>query len=263
MFALSFNEYKNYNNLSEAFTFSADIIICSILISAVVSVIFIIVFAALINLFKGIIINIFSDTMIIFNIFILSVFYIFSFTPFIIYFIYKRNTNNISIYLSRIMMYISLYKIVKYLFLIIVPIIPYSSPYDIRVNFALYNVALAIGAVNLFFVRMDYKSNVLTKIIYIVFPFISLIFNIVILTSTVYRIKEYGISPSKLTLICTNTIMLIHFILIILDNIKALKKLKGIKNIKDIIFVKDRSYYVYVYGIFAFIVCFIMPLFYA
>lgn len=262
IFALSFNQYKNYKDINQAFTFSANIMILTSIIPAIISVMFMMLFAAVINLFKGIITNIFNDTLIIFNVFILSVFYIFAFTPFIIYFLYKKDVKNISIYFSRIIMYMSLYNIIKHLFSIIVPIISYSSPYDIRINFIIYNVALAIGAVNLFFVRMDYKSSIFTKLVYIVFPVIAFIFNIIILTSTIYRIKEYGISPNKLTLILTNIIMLIHFILIIFDNIKSLKKLDSIKNIKDIILTNNRSYYVYVYGIIAFIVCFIMPLFY-
>ncbi|ELV05303.1 hypothetical protein H263_11070, partial [Brachyspira hampsonii 30599] len=161
-----------------------------------------------------------------------------------------------------IIMYISLYNMFKHLFSIIVPIIPYSSPYDIRSNFIIYNVALAIGAVNLFFVRIDYKASIFTKIVYIIFPLIAFIFNMIIFSSLIYRIKEYGISPNKLTLIFTNIIILIHFILIIFDNIKSLKKLGSMKNIKDIILTNNRSCYVYVYGIIAFIVCFIMPLFY-
>ncbi|WP_297297945.1 hypothetical protein [uncultured Brachyspira sp.] len=262
MFALSFNQYRNYKDINKAFTFSANIMIITSIIPAIISLMFMMIFAGVINLFKGIIINILPDTTIIFYIFILAVFYIFAFTPFVIYFIYKKDVKNISIYFSRIIMYISLYNIVKHLFSIILPMIAYSSPYDIRVNFIIYNVALAIGAVNLFFVRMDYKSSIFTKLVYIVFSVIAFIFNIIILTSTIYRIKEYGISPNKLTLIFTNIIMLIHFILIILDNIKSLKKLESIKNIKDIILTNNRSYYVYVYGIIAFIVCFIMPLFY-
>ena len=262
MFALSFNNYKNYKDINHAFTFSANIMILTSIIPAIISVMFMMFFAGVINLFKGIIINIFDDTLIVFNVFILSIFYIFAFTPFVIYFLYKKDVKNISIYFSRIIMYISLYNIVKHLFSIIIPMIPYSSPYDIRINFIIYNVALAIGAVNLFFVRMDYKSSIFTKLVYIVFPVIAFIFNIIIFTSTIYRIKEYGISPNKLTLIFTNIIMLIHFILIIFDNIKSLKKLNSIKNIKDIILTNNRSYYVYVYGIIAFIVCFIMPLFY-
>ena len=262
IFALSFNQYKNYKDINQAFTFSANIMILTSIIPAIISVMFMMLFAAVINLFKGIITNIFNDTLIIFNVFILSVFYIFAFTPFIIYFLYKKDVKNISIYFSRIIMYMSLYNIIKHLFSIIVPIISYSSPYDIRINFIIYNVALTIGAVNLFFIRMDYKSSILTKLVYIVFLVIAFIFNIIIFTSTIYRIKEYGISPNKLTLILTNIIMLIHFILIIFDNIKSLKKLDSIKNIKDIILTNNRSYYVYVYGIIAFIVCFIMPLFY-
>lgn len=261
IFALSFNQYKNYKDINQAFTFSANIMIITS-IPAIISIMFMMFFAGVINLFKGIIINIFDDTLIVFNVFILSVFYIFAFTPFIIYFLYKKDVKNISIYFSRMIMYMSLYNIIKHLFSIIVPIISYSSPYDIRINFIIYNVALTIGVVNLFFVRMDYKSSIFTKLVYIVFPVIAFIFNIIILTSTIYRIKEYGISPNKLTLILTNIIMLIHFILIIFDNIKSLKKLDSIKNIKDIILTNNRSYYVYVYGIIAFIVCFIMPLFY-
>ncbi|OEJ14526.1 hypothetical protein BFL38_06785 [Brachyspira hampsonii] len=262
MFALSFNEYKNYKDINQAFTFSANIMILTSIIPAIISVMFMMFFAVVINLLKGIIINIFDNTLIVFNVFILSVFYIFAFTPFIIYFIYKKDVKNISIYFSRIIMYISLYNIVKHLFSIIVPITPYSSPYDIRINFIIYNVALAIGTVNLFFVRIDYKASIFTKIVYIIFPVIAFIFNIIILISTIYRIKEYGTSPNKLTLLFTNIIMLIHFILIIFDNIKSLKKLDSIKNIKDIILTSNRSHYVYVYGIIAFIVCFIMPLFY-
>ena len=44
---------------------------------------------------------------------------------------------------------------------------------------------------------MDYKSSIFTKLVYIVFPVIAFIFNIIILTSTIYRIKEYGISPNS------------------------------------------------------------------
>nr|WP_270818289.1 hypothetical protein [Brachyspira hyodysenteriae] len=53
-----------------------------------------------------------------------------------------------------------IYNIIKYLFTILVPIMPYSSPYDIRINFIIYRIAaLAIGAVNLFFAYMDYKAS--------------------------------------------------------------------------------------------------------
>ncbi|MEI0517734.1 hypothetical protein [Brachyspira murdochii] len=262
MTALSFNEYKNYKNISEVFTFSANMIIYSIFYSIFSSIIFMIVFVLIINLFKDFFINTFSDTFLIINTFVLFIFYIFAFTPFIIYNIYKKDMKhkNISIYFSRIIMYISLYNIVKYLFTMYMP---YNSPYDIRINFILYNAALAIGAVNLFFVRIDYKASILTKIVYIIFPVIAFIFNIIMLTSTIYRIKEYRISPNKLTLLFTNIIMLVHFLLIIIDNIKSLKKLGSIKNIKSIILTNNRSCYVlYIYGIIAFIVCFIIPLFY-
>ena len=261
IFALSYNGYKDYKNISEVFTFAANTIIFSLLFFAALSFISSAIFLIVISLLKDFIIKFFSDTSIILNIFILLIFYIFALSPFIIFGIYKKDikNNNISIFLSRIMMYISLYNIIKYLFSMI---IPYNNPYDIRINFILYNIALSIAAVNLFFVRIDYKSSILTKLVYLIFPIIAIIFNIIIFTSLVYRIKEYGISPNKLTLIGTNLIILFHFALILFDNIKSLRKLNSIKNIKYIVITNNRSYYVYIYGILAFIVCFVIPLLY-
>ena len=261
IFALSYNGYKDYKNISEVFTFAANTMIFSLLFFAALSFISSAIFLIVISLLKDFIIKFFSDTSIILNIFILLIFYIFALSPFIIFGIYKKEikNNNISIFLSRIMMYISLYNIIKYLFSMI---IPYNNPYDIRINFILYNIALSIAAVNLFFVRIDYKSSILTKLVYLIFPIIAIIFNIIIFTSLVYRIKEYGISPNKLTLIGTNLMILFHFALILFDNIKSLRKLNSIKNIKYIVITNNRSYYVYIYGILAFIVCFVIPLLY-
>ena len=56
--------------------------------------------------------------------------------------------------------------------------------------------------------------------------------------------------------------ILFHFALILFDNIKSLRKLNSIKNIKYIVITNNRSYYVYIYGILAFIVCFVIPLLY-
>ena len=177
IFALSYNGYKDYKNISEVFTFAANTMIFSLLFFAALSFISSAIFLIVISLLKDFIIKFFSDTSIILNIFILLIFYIFALSPFIIFGIYKKDikNNNISIFLSRIMMYISLYNIIKYLFSMI---IPYNNPYDIRINFILYNIALSIAAVNLFFVRIDYKSSILTKLVYLIFPIIAIIFNI-------------------------------------------------------------------------------------
>lgn len=78
MTALSFNEYKNYNNISEVFTFSANMIIYSVFYYIFSSVIFMIVFVFIINLFKDFFINTFSDTYLIINTFVLFIFYIFA-----------------------------------------------------------------------------------------------------------------------------------------------------------------------------------------
>ena len=107
---------------------------------------------------------------------------------------------NISIYLSRILMPFSLLFIFVLLLLLLMPDI---RPYDNRVTFVLYNIMLAVIVLNLFFVRPDYKSSIFTKAVYIVLPIIAIIFDILVLTSSLYRLIEYGITPNKIVLVGT------------------------------------------------------------
>ncbi|MDO6994543.1 hypothetical protein Q5M87_11060 [Brachyspira innocens] len=263
--ALSYNGFQvlNSKSISEFFTFSADISIFAGLIAGVVSAVFGIFAAIVIFLIQDIIGSL--DDEIIIKLIVLSGSFFTSLFPFLVYTVYRNMKTNISIYLSRILMPFSLLFIFILLILLLMPDI---SPYDNRVSFILYNIMLAIIVLNMFFIRIDYKSSIFTKALYIVLPLIAIIFDILVLTSSLYRLVEYGISPNKITLIGTNLIMLGNLIFITFFNIKSIliifKKTDSIPNIKEITIGNTKSvFYIYIYGVWAFIVCFIMPVLYS
>lgn len=262
--ALSYNGFQvlNSKTISEFFTFSADISIFACLIAGVVSTVFGIFATIVIFLIKDIF-NILDEKIII-KLIVLSISFLSSIFPFLVYIVYKKMKTNISIYLSRILMPFSLLFIFILLILLLMPDI---RPYDNRVTFILYNIMLAVIVLNMFFVRVDYKSSIFTKALYIVLPIVAILFDILVLTSSLYRLAEYGITPNKITLVGTNLVMLGNLVFITFFNIKSIlnifKNNEDIKDIKNITIGDSKSVlYIYVYAAWAFIVCFIMPLFY-
>ncbi|MEI0684936.1 hypothetical protein R4M03_05485 [Brachyspira pilosicoli] len=262
--ALSYNGFQvlNSKTISEFFTFSADISIFACLIAGVVSTVFGIFATIVIFLIKDIF-NILDEKVII-KLIVLSISFLSSIFPFLVYIVYKKMKTNISIYLSRILIPFSLLFIFILLLLLLMPDI---RPYDNRVTFVLYNIMLAVIVLNMFFVRADYKSSIFTKALYIVLPIVAILFDILVLTSSLYRLAEYGITPNKITLVGTNLVMLGNLVFITFFNIKSIlnifKNNEDIKDIKNITIGDTKNVlYIYVYAAWAFIVCFIMPLFY-
>lgn len=262
--ALSYNGFQvlNSKTISEFFTFSADISIFACLITGVVSTVFGIFIAIVLYLIQDIIRSL--DEKVIIKLILLSISFLSSIFPFLVYIVYKKMKTNISIYLSRILMPFSLLFIFILLILLLMPDI---RPYDNRVTFILYNIMLAVIVLNMFFVRADYKSSIFTKALYIVLPIVAILFDILVLTSSLYRLAEYGITPNKITLVGTNLVMLGNLVFITFFNIKSIlnifKNNEDIKDIKNITIGDSKSVlYIYVYAAWAFIVCFIMPLFY-
>ena len=262
--ALSYNGFQvlNSKTISEFFTFSADISIFAALITGVVSTVFGIFIAIVLYLIQDIIQSL--DEKVIIKLILLSISFLSSIFPFLVYIVYKKMKTNISIYLSRILMPFSLLFIFILLILLLMPDI---RPYDNRVTFILYNIMLAVIVLNMFFVRADYKSSIFTKALYIVLPIVAILFDILVLTSSLYRLAEYGITPNKITLVGTNLVMLGNLVFITFFNIKSIlnifKNNEDIKDIKNITIGDSKSVlYIYVYAAWAFIVCFIMPLFY-
>lgn len=262
--ALSYNGFQvlNSKTISEFFTFSADISIFACLITGVVSTVFGIFIAIVLYLIQDIIQSL--DEKVIIKLIVLSISFLSSIFPFLVYIVYKKMKTNISIYLSRILMPFSLLFIFILLILLLMPDI---RPYDNRVTFILYNIMLAVIVLNMFFVRVDYKSSIFTKALYIVLPIVAILFDILVLTSSLYRLAEYGITPNKITLVGTNLVMLGNLVFITFFNIKSIlnifKNNEDIKDIKNITIGDTKNVlYIYVYAAWAFIVCFIMPLFY-
>lgn len=262
--ALSYNGFQvlNSKTISEFFTFSADISIFAALITGVVSTVFGIFIAIVLYLIQDIIQSL--DEKVIIKLILLSISFLSSIFPFLVYIVYKKMKTNISIYLSRILMPFSLLFIFILLLLLLIPDI---RPYDNRVTFVLYNIMLAVIVLNMFFVRADYKSSIFTKALYIVLPIVAILFDILVLTSSLYRLAEYGITPNKITLVGTNLVMLGNLVFITFFNIKSIlnifKNNEDIKDIKNITIGDTKNVlYIYVYAAWAFIVCFIMPLFY-
>lgn len=262
--ALSYNGFQvlNSKTISEFFTFSADISIFAALITGVVSTVFGIFIAIVLYLIQDIIRSL--DEKVIIKLILLSISFLSSIFPFLVYIVYKKMKTNISIYLSRILMPFSLLFIFILLILLLMPDI---RPYDNRVTFILYNIMLAVIVLNMFFIRADYKSSIFTKALYIVLPIVAILFDILVLTSSLYRLAEYGITPNKITLVGTNLVMLGNLVFITFFNIKSIlnifKNNEDIKDIKNITIGDSKSVlYIYVYAAWAFIVCFIMPLFY-
>lgn len=262
--ALSYNGFQvlNSKTISEFFTFSADISIFAALITGVVSTVFGIFIAIVLYLIQDIIQSL--DEKVIIKLILLSISFLSSIFPFLVYIVYRKMKTNISIYLSRILMPFSLLFIFILLLLLLMPDI---RPYDNRVTFILYNIMLAVIVLNMFFVRADYKSSIFTKALYIVLPIAAILFDILVLTSSLYRLAEYGITPNKITLVGTNLVMLGNLVFITFFNIKSIlnifKNNEDIKDIKNITIGDTKNVlYIYVYAAWAFIVCFIMPLFY-
>ncbi|MBW5395926.1 hypothetical protein, partial [Brachyspira hampsonii] len=158
--ALSYNGFQvlNSKSISEFFTFSADISIFAGLIAGIVSTVFGIFAAIVLFLMKDIIGSI--DDEVIIKLIVLSGSFFTSLFPFLVYTVYRNIKTNISIYLSRILMPFSLLFIFILLILLLMPDI---SPYDNRVSFILYNIMLAVIVLNMFFIRIDYKSSIFTK----------------------------------------------------------------------------------------------------
>ena len=135
----------NSKSISEFFTFSADISIFAGLIAAVVSSVFGVFIVIVLLLIQDLISSL--DEKIIFKLILLSISFLSSIFPFLVYTVYKKMKTNISIYLSRILMPFSLLFIFVLLLLLLMPDI---RPYDNRVTFVLYNIMLAVIVLNLY-----------------------------------------------------------------------------------------------------------------
>ena len=253
---LADNNFKN--NISNSFTKLGDIIFFSA-IAAVIAFVFWIFIVFLYDrfIFRT---NIASDLEpLIEKLIFMSIIFIFSIIPFIFFFVQKRFKTVLSIYISRALLFIySFLVFILFFALFYEPIRPFEN----TKSFIVYNALLYLFVFTLYFVRADYKAGIITKAIYIIFPILVFLFNILLLGASIYRVIISEVKINEVSITVLNTIIAINLIYIIVQNIKSIiTTLKNNVNINDAVIGNNKIYnFIYVYGIYSFIFSFIAPI---
>ena len=253
---LADNNFKN--NISNSFTKLGDIIFFSA-IAAIIAFVFWIFVVFLYDrfIFRT---NIASDLEpLIEKLIFMSIIFVFSIIPFIFFFVQKRFKTVLSIYISRALLFIySFLVFILFFALFYEPIRPFEN----TKSFIVYNALLYLFVFTLYFVRADYKAGIITKAIYIIFPILAFLFNILVLSASIYRVINSEIKINEVSIIVLNTIIAVNLIYIIIQNIKSIIKiLKDNININEAVIGNNKIYsFIYIYGIYSFIFSFIAPI---
>ncbi|MEI0532071.1 hypothetical protein R4I97_10965 [Brachyspira pilosicoli] len=253
---LADNNFKN--NISNSFTKLGDIIFFSA-IAAIIAFVFWIFIVFLYDrfIFRT---NIASDLEpLIEKLIFMSIIFVLSIIPFIFFFIQKRFKTVLSIYISRALLFVYSFLIfILFFALLYEPIRPFEN----MKSFIVYNILLYLFVFTLYFVRADYKAGIITKAIYIIFPILAFLFNILVLGASIYRVIISEIKINEVSIAVLNIIIAINLIYIIIQNIKSIIKiLKENININEAIIGNNKIYnFIYVYGIYSFIFSFIAPI---
>lgn len=253
---LADNNFKN--NISNSFTKLGDIIFFSA-IAAIIAFIFWIFIVFLYDrfIFRT---NIASDLEpLIEKLIFMSIIFVLSIIPFIFFFIQKRFKTVLSIYISRVLLFIYSFLIfILFFALLYEPIRPFEN----MKSFIVYNILLYLFVFTLYFVRADYKAGIITKAIYIIFPILAFLFNILVLGASIYIVIISEVKINEVSITVLNTIIAVNLTYIIVQNIKSIiTTLKNNVNINEAIIGNNKIYsFIYVYGIYSFIFSFIAPI---
>lgn len=253
---LADNNFKN--NISNSFTKLGDIIFFSA-IAAIIAFVFWIFIVFLYDrfIFRT---NIASDLEpLIEKLIFMSIIFVLSIIPFIFFFIQKRFKTVLSIYISRVLLFIYSFLIfILFFILLYEPIRPFEN----MKSFIVYNILLYLFVFTLYFVRADYKAGIITKAIYIIFPILAFLFNILVLGASIYRVIISEVKINEVSITVLNTIIAVNLTYIIVQNIKSIiTTLKNNVNINEAIIGNNKIYsFIYVYGIYSFIFSFIAPI---
>ncbi|MEI0684413.1 hypothetical protein R4M03_01870 [Brachyspira pilosicoli] len=253
---LADNNFKN--NISNSFTKLGDIIFFSA-IAAIIAFVFWIFIVFLYDrfVFRT---NIANDLEpLIEKLIFMSIIFVLSIIPFIFFFIQKRFKTVLSIYISRVLLFIYSFLIfILFFALLYEPIRPFEN----MKSFIVYNILLYLFVFTLYFVRADYKAGIITKAIYIIFPILAFLFNILVLGASIYRVIISEVKINEVSITVLNTIIAVNLIYIIVQNIKSIiTTLKNNVNINEAIIGNNKIYsFIYVYGIYSFIFSFIAPI---
>ena len=247
-----------HNNTYNSFTKIGDIIFFST-IAAIIAFVFWVFIVFLYDkfIFRA---DIISDLEpLIEKLIFMSIVFVFSLIPFIFFFVQKRFKTVLSIYISRGLLFLYSFLIFASFFaLLYEPIRPF---YNTK-SFIIYNALLILSVFTLYFVRADYKAGIITKAMYIIFPILALLFNILVLGTSIYRVIISENKINEISIAVLNAIIAINLIYIIVQNIKSiLKILKNNININEAVIGNNKIYsFIYIYGIYSFIFSFIAPI---
>ncbi|MEI0493746.1 hypothetical protein R4J17_15015, partial [Brachyspira intermedia] len=189
----------------------------------------------------------------------MSIVFVFSIIPFIFFFVQKRFKTILSIYISRGLLFLYSFLIfVSFFALLYEPI----RPFDNTKSFIIYNVLLILYIITLYFIRADYKAGVITKAMYIIFPVLAFLFNILVLGASIYRVIISEVKINEISITVLNIIIAVNLVYIIIQNIKSIiTTLKNNININEAVIGNNKIYsFIYIYGIYSFIFSFIAPI---
>lgn len=247
-----------HNNTYNSFTKIGDIIFFSI-IAAIIAFVFWVFIVFLYDkfIFRA---DIISDLEpLIEKLIFMSIVFVFSLIPFIFFFVQKRFKTVLSIYISRGLLFLYSFLIFASFFaLLYEPIRPF---YNTK-SFIIYNVLLILSVLTLYFIRADYKAGVITKAMYIIFPILAFLFNILVLSASIYRVIISENKINEISIAVLNAIIVVNLIYIIIQNIKSIiTTLKNNININEAVIGNNKIYsFIYIYGIYSFIFSFIAPI---
>ena len=255
---LADNSFNIKNNTYNSFTKFGDIIFFST-IAAVIAFVFwiFIVFFYDKFIFRT---DIASDLEpLIEKLLFMSIVFVLSIIPFIFFFVQKRFKTALSIYISRGLLFLYSFLIfVLFFALLYEPI----RPFDNIKSFIIYNALLILSIITLYFIRADYKAGIITKAMYIIFPILALLFNILVLGASIYRVIISEVKINEISIAVLNIIIAVNLIYIIIQNIKSIIKIfKNNININEAVIGNNKIYsFIYVYVIYSFIFSFIAPI---
>ena len=253
---LADNNFKN--NTYNSFTKIGDIIFFST-IAAIIAFVFWVFIVFLYDkfIFRA---DIVSDLEpLIEKLIFMSIVFVISIIPFIFFFVQKRFKTVLSIYISRVLLFLYSFLIFAFFFaLLYEPIIPF---YNTK-SFIIYNALLILSVFTLYFVRADYKAGIITKAMYIIFPILALLFNILVLGTSIYRVIISENKINEISIAVLNAIIVVNLIYIIIQNIKSIINIfKNNININEVVIGNNKIYsFIYIYGIYSFIFSFIAPI---
>ena len=189
----------------------------------------------------------------------MSIVFVFSIIPFIIFFMQKRFKTVLSIYISRVLLFLYSFLIFALFFALLYEPI---RPFDNTKSFIIYNALLILSVLTLYFIRADYKAGVITKAMYIIFPILAFLFNILVLGASIYRVIISENKINEISIAVLNIIIAVNLVYIIIQNIKSIiTTLKNNININEAVIGNNKIYsFIYIYGIYSFIFSFIAPI---